>query len=163
MSGSRDDDLGERLISREPVIVRRRVLWGECDPAQVVYAPRFADYGASAVQWFWRAGLPDGGSNLASEGMMTPIKHMAFTFHHVLRPGDLFDMTVHVGAIRDRTIDLLIDAKAADGSACFSARFTPILVAAHSFESRPIPSPIRHALEAYRARFPAPPGDQLCQ
>lgn len=150
-----DLELGERLVSREPVVVRRRVIWGDCDPAQVVYTPRFADYAAAAVQWFWRVANTDGGLDLAAHGLLTPIKAMAFTFHRVLRPDDLFDMTVYVETIRNRTVDLLVEASGTEGAAHFSARFTTILVAADSFESRPIPSPTRRALESYGERFPA--------
>ena len=160
MNDPDDDNLGERLISREPVIVRRRVHWGECDPAQVVYTPRFADYGASAVHWFWRVVLPDGGSELATAGLITPVKHMAFTFQHVLRPNDVFDMTVRIGAIRTRTLDILVDATGSDGSERFSARFTPILVSDRDFESRPIPSATRQVLEAYHERFPGLAGER---
>ncbi len=155
-----DDDLGERLISRAPVVVRRRVLWGDCDPAQVVYTPRFADYGASAVQWFWRAVLGAERPELVSEGLITPIKYMTFTFEHVLRPGDLFDMTIYLTAIRSRTFDLLIDARASDGSPRFTANFTPILVSTQSYVSQPIPPSVREALEAYHEHFAAPAGRQ---
>ena len=156
MNGFDDDDLGERLISRAPVVVRRRVLWGDCDPAQVVYTPRFADYGASAVQWFWRVVLGAERPELVSEGLITPIKHMTFTFEHVLKPGDLFDMTVYLSAIRNRTFDLLIDARGRDGSPRFAASFTPILVSTQSYVSKPIPPSVREALETYRGRFTAP-------
>lgn len=154
MSEPGDDELGERLISREPVIVRRRVQWGDCDPAQVVYTPRFADYGVSAVQWFWHAMRSAGGPDLAAEDLLTPIKYMAFTFDRVLRPGDLFDMAVHVTSIRTRTFDLQVDATGMDGSPRFTGRFAPILVSARSFTSRPIPAALRPLLESYRDRFP---------
>jgi acyl-CoA thioesterase FadM len=153
MSGPDADDLGERLISRAPVVVRRRVAWGDCDPAQVVYTPRFADYGASAVDWFWRVVLPPGGPSLVSEGLMSPIKHMEFTFEHVLRPGDLFDMTVYLTAIRTRTLDLMIKATGIDGTPRFSASFSPILVSTRTFTSAAIPASLRRPLEAYHERF----------
>ncbi len=54
LSASLDEIMDERLLCRSPVKVRRRVRWGECDPAQVVYTPRFADYLAAAYSWFAR-------------------------------------------------------------------------------------------------------------
>jgi acyl-CoA thioesterase FadM len=99
--------------------------------------------------------LNEDGMDLAASGTITPIKSMAFTFHRTLKPDDLFDMTVHVGAIRDRTLDLLIEATGMDGLERFSARLTPILVSSRSFESTAIPLPARQAFEGYRARFPA--------
>lgn len=38
---------------------RRRIEWGECDPAGIVYAPRFLDMaGENTVRLFEAAGLP---------------------------------------------------------------------------------------------------------
>ena len=39
----------EYLLSERPLTVRRRVRWGECDPAGVVYTATFADYAISAA------------------------------------------------------------------------------------------------------------------
>ena len=44
----------EALISRAPVIVRRRVKWGECDPAGVVYTPRIRGLCNRSVRTFRR-------------------------------------------------------------------------------------------------------------
>ena len=152
-SGGRDPDpddrSNERLLSHCPVIVRRRVSWGECDPAKVVYTPRFADYLAAAYFWFGRIVLADtlklnDGSRLA-----TPMKALTLEFHHVLRPDDLFDMTVGVVEIRTRTFDVLVTARSPDGAPRFVGRMTPIAIDAN-FHGVPLPPSARDALFAYR-------------
>ncbi len=35
-------------------VVQRRVRWGECDPAEVVYTPQFAHYVVAAVDDFFQ-------------------------------------------------------------------------------------------------------------
>ena len=45
-------DYSEQMISTLPVVVRRRVKFGECDPAGVVYTPIFSEYTLSTYQWF---------------------------------------------------------------------------------------------------------------
>lgn len=34
----------EHVLSQLPFVVRRRVKWGECDPAGVVYTVTFSEY-----------------------------------------------------------------------------------------------------------------------
>lgn len=142
------DEFTERLICREPIVVRRCVQWGECDPAGMVYSPRFADFAASAYMWFQRVVVRP---RLADPKLALPLKAMSFEFHKTLKPGDLFDMSVQVLALRRRTFDLAIDAAGTDGDRRFTARLAPILIDQTTFTSVPLPDGVRRALEAYRA------------
>ena len=140
----------ERLISRDPVIVRRRVLWGECDPAQVVYTPRFSDYLVSAATWFSRTIIDAAPPGLGAAGLGTPAKAMSLEFHHVLRPDEFFDMAVTVTDVRERTFDLGVQAHGVDARLRFSGSITLILIDRATFRSRPLPPHIREALTSYR-------------
>lgn len=144
-----DDEYGERLVSRMPVRVRRRVIFGECDPAQVVYTPRFADYAAAAGGWFTRVVLNAEEPKLATLGIGTPMKAMSMEFHHTLRPDDIFDMTVFVRDIRTRTFELDIVGEL-DGRPVFNARIVPIMIDAKQFSSVAIPAEVQERLERYR-------------
>ncbi len=146
-----DDDYTERLVSRLPVTVRRRVLWGECDPAQVVYTPRFSDYLIAAFLWFQRIILDAGAPTLADANLSTPMKAMALEFHRTLRPDDIFEMTVLIGDIRSRTFDLDVTARTPAGETLFIGRMSPIFINRDQFKGVEIPSPFRERLEYYRA------------
>jgi acyl-CoA thioesterase FadM len=145
------DEFTERLFCREPVVVRRCVQWGECDPAGMVYSPRFADFAVSAYMWFQGVVVRP---HLADPKLALPLKAMSFEFHKTLKPGDVFDMRVQVLALRRRTFDLTIEATAGDGERRFSARLTPIFIDQATFTSVPLPDSVRRALEAYRAAMP---------
>jgi acyl-CoA thioesterase FadM len=154
MSGAGDEELGdlpfsEGLVSRRPLIVRRRVLWGECDPAGVVYTPRFADYLVSAFQWFARCELADTG--LAELGIGTPMKAMSLEFHRMLKPGEWFDMRVAVTAVRTRTFDLDVQATGDDGRLHFIGLLTPIMLDNEKGVGVEIPDVTRARLQAYGA------------
>jgi 4-hydroxybenzoyl-CoA thioesterase len=48
-----------------------RVTWGECDPAGIVYAPRFLDmFGENTIRLFEHAGLPKKKRMLAELGVV---------------------------------------------------------------------------------------------
>lgn len=149
-AGDRDVLFSEGLVSRRPLIVRRRVIWGECDPAGVVYTPRFSDYLVSAFQWFARCELADTG--LAELGIGTPMKAMSLEFHRMLKPGDWFDMQVAVTAIRTRTFDLGIQATGEDGRLRFKGLVTPIMLDNQKRTGVAIPEATRAKLIAYKTR-----------
>lgn len=144
-----DDQFTERLISKAPVTVRRRVLWGECDPAQVVYTPRFSDYLVSAAMWFTRTVVETVPPGLHDAGLGTPAKAMSLEFHHVLRPNEFFDMTVSVTEIRERTFGLRVEARGIDDVLRFTGSITLIVIDRATFRSTPLPDHIREALSAH--------------
>jgi len=150
---SSDDDYRERLVSRTPVTVRRRVQWGECDPARVVYTPRFAEFAASAYDWFSNVVLDWAGLRPETDLFQAPAKHLSLTFHRPLRANEWFEMVVHVGTIRRHSYDLAIEATGDDRTQRFSAALSPIFVSATSFEKIAIPESVRRRLEDYHERF----------
>lgn len=148
---AQDREATERLLSRAPVVVRRRVIWGECDPARVVYTPRFGDYLASAFGWFVRVVLDDLLQLEDGTSIGTPMKALALEFHRTLKVDDFFDMSVQVGDIRRRTFDVLITARSPAGDIHFTGRLSPILIKGSTFEPVELTDAIRSALERYKA------------
>lgn len=142
----------EALIARQPITVRRRVLWGECDPAAVVYTPRFADYAAAARDWFMNEGLgfPDRPHPLRT-GTIFPMRAMTFDFSGFLAADDLFDMVVTVAAVSTRTFTIEIAATRTDCLRAFTAQLTSVAVDSGTRQSIPLPTAFREALELYRA------------
>jgi acyl-CoA thioesterase FadM len=145
------DDASERVISRLPVTIRRRVRWGDCDPAGVVYTPAFAHYAVSAFEWTMEA-LLGGPLHRESEQLAfgTPFKALTFEFRSALRPDQLFDMECTIPEIRNRTFDIDILARDIGHKHVFVARLTPIFVALTERRAIPIPAEVRAKLEDYR-------------
>lgn len=137
----------EYVVSRAPFVVRRRVRWGDCDPAGVVYTGRFTDYLLDAVHLFFR-NLAGGPYNawLATIGVDTPCKGMEFVFHHALWPEDEFDMTCTVPVVRQHSFDIAVEASQEDGGRVFSARFSPICISREVRKRTDVPPALREAL-----------------
>jgi len=141
----------EYLLSERPLVVRRRVKWGECDPAGVVYTATFADYVISAAELFYGALLGTTPQRAKSEqGFGTPSKALSFEFIRSLRPDDEFDMTVRVAEVHQRTYVLDVIATTPQGEAVFNARLTPVCVARPERRSIDIPPAFRQALLDYQ-------------
>ena len=145
----------EHVIGTSPLVIRRRVKWGDCDPAGVVYTVTFAEYVISAAELFYGLIFDTTPQRAKDEfGFGTPTKALAFDCRSSLRPDDEFDMTVTVADIRTRTYVLHVAATTPSGAEVFHADLTPICVARGERRSIVIPETFRQALERYRAACP---------
>jgi acyl-CoA thioester hydrolase len=141
----------ESVIAQHPFTVRRRVKWGECDPAGVVYTVAFSEYVISVAELFY--GMLFGTSPQKAKdelGFGTPTRALSFDFQRSLRPDDEFDMTVRVADIRERTYLLEIHGRTLTGDTVFVAELTPVCVARPERRSILIPPGLRAALAQYR-------------
>ncbi len=135
-----------------PFIMRRTVLWGECDPAQMVYTPRFLDYVAEAVEGWFRAVLDTGWYDMIAErGIASPIVHASIDFFSRLNPGDAFEMEVLVEEEGLRsTIPFRVKGRTQAGEDCFGARLILSVVDWKSFRSISVPTDFRERIAVYR-------------
>ncbi|MBN3823531.1 thioesterase [Burkholderia sp. Ac-20384] len=151
----------EYLLGERPLTVRRRVKWGECDPAGVVYTATFADYVISAAELFYGALFGTTSQRAKHElGFGTPSRALSFDFLSSLRPDDTFDMTVYVADVRTRTYVLDIVATTPHGEPVFNARLTPVCIARDERRSIEVPPSFRQALLDYRRDSGASPVTQ---
>lgn len=146
-------DFSEKVISTLPIVVRRRVKFGECDPAGVVYTPNFSEFALSAYQWFISTllGEPMFGF-MKRTGFDSPIKALSFEFRNMLEVEQVFDMTCIVTDIRTRTFDVAITGRSITDPVrdLFVAQLTPIMVSRTERRSITIPDVLRQKLENYR-------------
>jgi acyl-CoA thioesterase FadM len=149
----------EHVINTHPFVVRRRVKWGDCDPAGVVYTVTFGEYVISAAELFYGF-LFDGTPQQVkdAEEFGTPTRALEFDFRKSLRPDEEFDMTVIVADIKTRTYVLDTTARMPSGEVVFRAALTPICVARGERRAIEIPAAFRAALEQYRTACPTAVG-----
>lgn len=142
----------EAVIALRPVTIRRRVKWGDCDPAGVVYTVPYSEYVISSAELFYGALFDTTPQRAKDElGFGTPTRALSFDFKRSLRPDEEFDMTVRVTDIRERTYVLDMHARTRTGDTVFIAQLTPVCIAAGERRSIPIPAGLRAALTQYRA------------
>jgi len=145
----------EQVVGAVPLVVRRRVKWGECDPAGVVYTPAFAEYVMSAAELFYGSLFDTTPQRArAEQGFDSPTRALSFDFQRSLKPDEDFLMTVTVAEIRQRTYVLDVTARTLTGEVVFVGRVTPVCVARSERRSTEIPPSFREALERYRDACP---------
>jgi acyl-CoA thioester hydrolase len=140
------------IVSRDPLVVRRRVRWGDCDPAQVVYTPQFAHYSVDAIEAFFDEVIGKRPYAVSTGGSISfPMRALALQYLSFLVAGDQFDMTVQLGEVRRRTFDIDIEARCADRPV-FRVKATPIATDMKQRVAVEIPEAIRASLAAYAGR-----------
>lgn len=144
----------DELIGIAPVTVRRRVDFGECDPAGIVYTPRFADYLLGSFHWFMAVMFDDVGRDAMAEA--TPMRGLELDFRSMLFPGDWFTMAVYVTGIRTRSFDLAILARHEDERISFVGRLSPIAADRATNEAVPLPQLLERRLRDYATRIEVP-------
>nr|WP_236589493.1 thioesterase family protein [Ramlibacter aurantiacus] len=133
------------------MVIRRRVKWGECDPAGVVYTVAFAEYVISAAELFYGSlfgTTPQKAKDLIGFG--TPSRALSFDFQRSLRPDEEFETTVRVAEVRQRSFVLEMHARTPEGDTVFTARLTPACIARGERRAVELPQRLRDALERYR-------------
>jgi len=144
----------EYVLSESPFVVRRTVRWGDCDPAGVVFTGRFSEYLLGAVALFSDHMAGNTGTALGhAHGVDTPCRGLELAFEGTLWPRDEIDIACRVGEIRQRSWDILAEARKPDGQLIFTARFSPICVRRDARVGTDIPDSLRQVL----ARFAQQP------
>jgi acyl-CoA thioester hydrolase len=132
-------------------IFRRRVNWGECDPAGIVYTPRFAEYVTEAhLAFFEHLFAAPPYEVFGPLQMALPAKALALEFKRSLRPNDWFDIHVIVGEIRTRTYTLEMTAQDDSGAASFDAKITLICLDRTINKGAPLPQFFRSRLMQFQ-------------
>jgi acyl-CoA thioesterase FadM len=141
----------ELLLGSVPVTIQRRVKWGECDPAGVVYMVNYGEYVVSAYELLMAVLLDEGlQKGKARHGVAFPAKAFGIEFYASLRPDEDFLMTVEIADIRTRTFDLTVRGSSVANGSVFLAKLTPIAVDPTTRTASPLPEGIVHKLRHYR-------------
>jgi len=152
----------ERLLSREPLVIQRRVRWADCDPAGVVYTGKFSEYLLSAAGYLFDvlAGDRRYSDWLRELEVDTPCKGLELEFHGALWPDDVFEMHCTVTEIRQHSYDIRVEARQPDGRRVFTGRFSPICISRQVRQRVSIPARMREGLLRHRPAATAPGEDR---
>ncbi|MEM1111222.1 MAG: thioesterase family protein [Pseudomonadota bacterium] len=138
----------ERVVSTQPYIVRRRVAFRDCDPAGIVYTPRFLDPIATSAGELFMAELVGvfGQRDEPLKGVDFPAKALSMVFHSPARHGDILDLHVGCARIGNTSFDTRVDAFSTEGQAVFTCTMTVVCIDPGVYQSCPIPDYMREKL-----------------
>lgn len=130
----------------EPFVIQRRVLFGDCDPSDVLYPPRAADYVTEAGLAFLshRLGQP-AERYVYAIGILLPARALSVDFLKPLSWDDELALTVEVLSLRTHALVMSVTGRR-DGETVLSGQLTQVCVSRETRRPTPIPQVLRDAL-----------------
>lgn len=127
-------------------VVKRRVLFGDCDPGGILYTPRAAHYIVEAGLDFFRARLGDGAERkLFEQGIAPPARAFSIEFMKPMTWDDVIEIEVQVKEIRIHAIVLRFFGTVS-GFDVLSAEITQVIVSTNTMQPTPVTDELRAKL-----------------
>lgn len=140
-------------MSHKTFTQRRRLSWGEADPAGTIYAPRAIDLAIQAIEALWIDALGLSFREFqARHGLGAPWVHTSCEFANPLRAGESFDLAIALEKLGTSSLKWSGEAKRPDGEPLFRLKLVSVLIDTSSGASRVIPADVRAGLAPYVAR-----------
>ncbi|WP_375257799.1 acyl-CoA thioesterase [Citreimonas sp.] len=128
---------------------RTDVMFQHCDPAGIVFYPRYFEMINAVVEVFFDRALDWSFATLhGTERMGVPMGRIAADFHAASRLGDVLDWTLTIDRLGRASADIEITGTCGDEPR-LSVRGTLVLVDLDRMKSRPWPEERRAGLERY--------------
>ena len=140
------------------MIYRRKipVEFNHCDPAGIVFYPRYLEMTNSLVENFFREVMDYPFARMMGEGVGTPTVKLSMDFRAPSRLGEVLDWTLSVLRIGRTSAKLRIVAHGSDAKLRLQGEVT-LVFAALTGKALPWPDPIWSRLETMRQREPNEP------
>lgn len=128
---------------------RRRVAFGDCDPARIYYTPRAFDYGVEAIEAWWGSILSGSWSGLLSRGLEVRVLRAESEFLRPLTAGQEVRVGVRVPGTGPDRLRFRVVGEGATGDPHFRAAFTAALYDRSRERYVPIPAGDRDRIRRY--------------
>jgi 4-hydroxybenzoyl-CoA thioesterase len=132
---------------RSPQLVR----FAHCDPAEIVFYPRFFDLFAAVLEDWFAQGLasPFGTDFMGPRNLRIPSLAITAQFHVACRLSEVIDFDLWVTRLGRSSIDLAIQGSVA-GEPRLRAAWTVCVIDYETFKSTPIPEDLRERMGRFR-------------
>ena len=134
-----------------PFTARRRILWGDSDPAGVIYTPRVFHYAIETIEEWLISVLGFNWMQLQDNFKLdTPTIKMGCEFMFPLRTGDFVEMELNVKKLGSSSINYIIDGFDKQKRLCFRVDQVSCFVDAKIFKPVRISEDFRSKILSYQ-------------
>ncbi|WP_442107261.1 acyl-CoA thioesterase [Pseudomonas sp. NUPR-001] len=131
-----------------PVIIKRKVLFGDCDPEGIVYTPRFSYFVLEAVHealgvWLQGPGL----RSLLGFDILPPARAFSLEFLHPVTWDDELAIEVRVSRVGAHSFSFSVAGRLSSEVVAFTASLTQVCVSPQTREVVAVPQQLRALLE----------------
>lgn len=131
-------------------VSRQLVRFSHCDPAGIVFYPRFFDMLNAAQEDWFAQGLacPWGGDYMGPRNLRLPSLNITVEFIRACRLSETIDFHLWVTRLGRSTLELAIEGRVA-GETRLRATLTDCVIDFTRFKSTPIPDDLRTRMQAF--------------
>jgi len=136
-----------------PFRTSRVILFGDCDPGGVIYAPRVAHFVVEAGLAFLSDAL-DGPAarRLFSMGILPPARALSIEFLHPMVWDETIEIEVSAERFGEHSFTFSVGASNAEGHKTFRACITQVTISPETKRPVSLPLELRAALERSQGR-----------
>lgn len=139
--------------SRAPVTINRRVQFGDCDPAGIVFTPNYGRYVFDACEEWLRVVLDVNiAQQLRDDEVGTPVRALTTELLYPLKPAEEFTATVRVKNIGRSSFTLEVTGLGARSQTSFIGTMTCVATIRLKRSVIELPDSYRSAMEDYQRR-----------
>ena len=124
-----------------------RVEFNHCDPAGIMFYPRYFEMTNSVAENFFRDVVDVPYEAMMQRGEGVPTARLETTFHKPSRLGDLLDWRMEILRLGGSSLDLKLEAHGADGLR-ITAALTLVFITATG-RPQPWTAPMRQAISTF--------------
>ena len=130
-----------------PFTTTRTILFGDCDPAGIVYTPRIAYFVIEAIHEFLSDRL--GGEGLRkvfAMGILPPARALSIEFLSPMTWDEVISIEVRSEAPGTTSFGFAVEGRQASGEVTFRASMTQVCICPESKQPIALPDALRQAL-----------------
>ncbi|BBM03594.1 thioesterase family protein [Microbulbifer sp. GL-2] len=129
------------------ITVKRKVLFGDCDPAGIVYTPRYSDFALEATHDAMAVLLEGPAiSKMKQLGFITPVRAFNLEFLTPVTWDQELDIQVSVSDIGNHSFSFQLEAFLEGGVLAFTAHITYVTLSTSDKFKIPLPGRFREIL-----------------
>ena len=131
-----------------PVFIKRKILFGDCDPEGIVYTPRFSYFAIEAIHdalnvWLKGPGL----RTLMGFNILPPARAFSVEFLHPVTWDDELTIKVQVAEVGVHSFSFSIEGFLAQDIPAFTASLTHVCISPDTKKVVTVPQNLRELLQ----------------
>jgi acyl-CoA thioesterase FadM len=129
------------------VVIKRKILFGDCDPEGIVYTPRFSYFAVEAIHdalsvWLKGPGL----KTLMGFDILPPARALSLEFFYPITWDDELKMNVSVANVGEHSFSFLVEGFITNDISVFIANITHVCVSPDTKKVMKVPERLRALL-----------------
>lgn len=126
---------------------KRTILFGDCDPAGIIFTPRVAYFVVEAVHEFLTHILGGPGiRRIFAMGALPPARAMSIEFLSPMVFDDVIDIEVRCEEPKNSSFSFIVTGRNGSGEDTFRSKFTQVCISPDDKRPIPVPDALRLAL-----------------